>query len=368
MDTVFSHIVQKLLPEKYENVATEALDFILRNERARSGLMRLLRGTALGLPLDLRFDTQNSFDTPQAEGKARPDMWGFEGATPRVFIENKFDAGLTENQPVEYLRELAVYLNPAVLLMVVPHDRVATVWRVCMSRLRDAPAKLFDQEHLPSVDEAVAVELVPAAACKPIFAITSWTKLLNAIEAELTDEPHIRNDLHQLRALCVAAEAEYLPFSETELTKQRTPAMILRLNKIVEAAVEKGIGEGFLRRGGLTTGYGMDRHGFYRIFTNGGTIAWFGTDFRLWRTGLTPLWLTFENDTNGRALDVRLHVEAWARGKGITCSVKENGAFAVGISVVAGEDESHVIMAIVDQLRAVATQLSSLPPKREVTR
>src|SRR5207249_4737659 len=46
---------------------------------------------------------------------ARPDMCRFDGGAPRVLIENKFWAGLTENQPVEYLRRLAGYPNPAVL-------------------------------------------------------------------------------------------------------------------------------------------------------------------------------------------------------------------------------------------------------------
>jgi hypothetical protein len=54
-------------------------------------------------------------------------MWGFDGGTPRVFIENKFWAGLTENQPVAYLRLLAQYASPTVLLTVVPASRLETV-------------------------------------------------------------------------------------------------------------------------------------------------------------------------------------------------------------------------------------------------
>src|SRR6266446_3116350 len=123
MNTVFSHIVQKRLSQENENVATEALTFIVdSSEHARTGLMKLLRGIAPDLP-SLRFRTQ------QTEGSARPDMWGLDGGTPRVFIENKFWAGLTENQPVEYLRLLAQFPSPVALLVVVPEARLQTVWR-----------------------------------------------------------------------------------------------------------------------------------------------------------------------------------------------------------------------------------------------
>src|SRR5687767_5081415 len=123
MNTVFSHIVQRRLSQENENVATEALAFIVESSApARAGLMKVLTGVAPGLPA-LRFRTQ------QTKENARPDMWGFDGGTPRVFIENKFWAGLTENQPVQYLRVLAHYPNPAVLLTVVPANRLETVRR-----------------------------------------------------------------------------------------------------------------------------------------------------------------------------------------------------------------------------------------------
>ena len=44
MQTVLSHIVETRLSQEYENVATDALAFVLtRNEVARQGLTNLLR-------------------------------------------------------------------------------------------------------------------------------------------------------------------------------------------------------------------------------------------------------------------------------------------------------------------------------------
>jgi len=129
MDTIFSHIVQKRFSKVNEDVATDGLAFILNSsDRARSGFMKLLRGIEADLP-DLHFRTQ------QTEGSIRPDMWGFDGLDPRVFVKNKFWAGLTDNQPVSYIEQLSAFTQPTVLLVVVPAAREQTIWRELLSRL-----------------------------------------------------------------------------------------------------------------------------------------------------------------------------------------------------------------------------------------
>jgi len=133
MNTVFSHIVQRRLSHQSEDVATEALAFILNSsEPARRAFTDLLRRIKPDLP-DLYFRTQRT------AGDARPDMWGLdESNTPHVFIENKFWAGLTENQPVEYLRRLPATPEPSVLLFTVPAARQTTVWSELERRLDEA--------------------------------------------------------------------------------------------------------------------------------------------------------------------------------------------------------------------------------------
>ena len=130
MQTVFSHIVQKRFSQVNEDVATDALAFVLHSsESARNGMMKLLRGVAPNMP-GLRFRTQ------QTEGSIRPDMWGYDEGEPRVFVENKFWAGLTDNQPVSYLRQLSEYTQPTVLL----EDGV---WKMGSS-LEDGVKSTFD--------------------------------------------------------------------------------------------------------------------------------------------------------------------------------------------------------------------------------
>ena len=361
MNTVFSHIVQKRLSQENENVATDALSFILNSSgRAHSGMMKVIRGIAPEMP-NLQFRTQ------QTDGNARPDMWGLDGITPRVLIENKFWAGLTENQPVEYLRMLASKsFSPAILLAVVPEARLVTVWREFMNRLRGACLTSTPRDSSAGVARAESIDFGPSLSVAPILAVTSWSNLLLAIDAELNEDPRSRNDLFQLRALCDAAN-DYAPFSAPELTNQRTPALLLQLNTVVQRAVERGVDDGALNIKGLNATHFWEAHGRYLRFPTGRAVtAWLGTHFKLWHThGSTPLWLYF-SPKDGRGSEVRTVLEPWAEKLGIVYSVEGNGGFALGIDVVAGEEPDQVVRFIVDRLREVASQLSRLPDRADL--
>jgi hypothetical protein len=363
MKTVFSHIVQSRLSQENENVATEALAFIVESsDKARSGLMKLLRGIAPDLP-PLRFRTQRT------AGTARPDMWGYDGGTPRVFVENKFWAGLTENQPVEYLRQLAEYPNPSVLLIVVPEARLGTVWRELQRRLAVVDVVFSNRNPSANVPHVVAVDFGPSLAAPPGLAITSWAKVLTSIEAELADEPHHRNDLLQLRALCDAADNDaFAPFASTELTNQRMPSFVLHLSSVVQAAVDLGVTEGVLSTDGLRGPSSWERLGRFISFPKAMRIGgFFGTDFRLWRErGSTPLWLVFSQTQFGRALEVRDVLEPWAEREGLECST-ERYEFAVGIDLLPGEEKEQVVRSIVHRLSGIAAELSKLTSKSKMT-
>jgi hypothetical protein len=358
MKTVFSYIIQKRLSQENENIATEALAFILdASEPARNGLMKLLRGIAPELP-SLRFRTQ------QTEGQARPDMWGFDGETPRVFIENKFWAGFTDNQPVEYLKLLAGHPSPAVLLMVVPMARLETAWLGLRRRLEAADVMFSVQDSTVNIPHVVSTD------SGPTLALTSWAKVLSAVEAELADQnaedTRTRNDLLQLRALCDAADLDApSPFSASDLSNQNTPAFVLQLNSVVQLAVRTGVRKGVLGISGLLPMANWDRAGRYMSFGTTGVAAWFGTDFRRWRDhGLTPLWLVF---SPRRASAVRRVLEPWAAQQGLPTSVAADGYFGVGIDVAPGREQDEVVGALVRRLESVAEELARISAKPEAT-
>ena len=295
MSTVFSHIIQKRFSHEYENVATDSLVYIINSsESAREGFLKLLRGISPELP-NLHFRTQHSIDN------IRPDMWGFDAESPRVFIENKFWAGLTENQPVIYLRHLSDYQQPSVLLFIVPEIRQETVWRELIKRLGDAEITI--SEHPSSMGILRTVRTQNG----PFLAITSWKKLLDMIKSELSEDSDSMNDLLQLRALCGAANLDaFTHITSEELTDQRIPAFILQAEEVVEAAVELAVTEDSVNTKGLNKQNNKERIGQYIYFPTSkekGFGAWIGVHFKLWKEfGSSPLWLVFATTDWGRAL------------------------------------------------------------------
>jgi len=357
MSTVFSHIIEKRLSAEKENVATEALAYILESsEAARRGMMKLLHGISSELP-PLRFKTQ------QAEGAARPDMAAFADTDtePRVFVENKFWAGLTDNQPVEYLKRLAARREPTVLLVVVPAKRMETLWRELKQRLHNAGISAQGPETSSSTADTYSF----ATQLGPILAVSSWKKVLETLDRETEEDRRARNDLDQLCALCDAADKEaFAPLSREELSDQRTPAFILQLSAIVQAAVELAVTEIALNKGRLNPQANWERIGRYAWMPGKeGAGAWFGIHFGLWREhGETPVWLLFSDTDWGRKHEVRGLIEPWAEKNNILTAT-HGAVFAIALRIPVGEEKDAVIRSLVDQLKAIAGALRMLPPR-----
>jgi hypothetical protein len=353
MGTVLSHIVQKRYSQENENIATEALAYTLQSSAAaRTGMMRLLRGIVPEMP-DLEYRTQLT------EGSIRPDMWGLAVNEPRVYIENKFWAGLTENQPCEYLRSLAGCTSPTVLLMVVPKAREQAVWREVLRRLETDRIGATPDPTADGVVHAITTGL------GPVLALTSWAHVLSTLELDAAEDAGAKSDLLQLRALCDAADSEaFIPMSPAEVTDQRVPALLLQLGAIVKAAAEAASDEGFLHVGVLRDRATWDRIGRYAQFTGGLAAGiWFGMHLDLWRQyGGTPLWIVFSATKWGKADAVRPLLEPWAAREGV-CTARMGAELAVAIDVEVGEERDHVVRGIVDRLRAIASVLT--PPLPE---
>lgn len=353
METIFSHIIQKRFSRVNEDVATDALAFILQSsDPARSGFMKLLRGIEAALP-DLRFRTQ------QSEGNIRPDMWGFDGPHPRVFVENKFWAGLTENQPVSYLRQLTECPEPTILLVVVPAAREQTIWRELSTRLREA--------GISQTDRAIPSGLAFCATTElgPILALTSWRKLLSALELDAAEDSRAMADLAQLRSLCDAADSHaFIPVAAEDMTDQRTPAFFLQMNTIVQDSVQLAVTEGVLDINGLRPQASWDRIGRYVKFANDSACgAWIGVHLDLWKQhGSTPLWLVFGHSDFGRGIEARRVLEPWASREGAV-AFSDSDQLAVGLDIVVEEEKDVVVRSLAATFRSIAEALSVLPPR-----
>lgn len=349
MRSVLSHIVHKQFSSQYENIATEALSYILESsELARNGLIKALRGIVPEMPT-LRFQTQYT------EDNMRPDMWGVDAGKLRVFIENKFWAGLTDNQPVEYLKLLDSNSKEGILLVIVPSARQETIWRELILRLKEASISYTEQTPLADIPRLVKSET------GAFLALTTWTKIIALLESEVADELQTRNDLAQLKALCDVAESDaFVPLSSFELTNQRIPAIITQAYNISQKAVDYCISEGFIHTKGLNVSCTSERIGRYFAFaTDKGdkVYAWIGVHFAYWKKyGETPLWLFFFDSSWGSMNQAQSILEPWAERQGYFTAIEDN-SFIMSIKIPRGEELDIAVRSVRDQLQAIAKHI-----------
>lgn len=351
METVFSHIIQTRFSHYFEDVATEALAYILNsNQHARMCMMRLLRGVEPSLP-ELHFRTQ------QTEKNTRPDMWGYNGTETHVYVENKFWAGLTDNQPVSYLRQLGEYKQPTLLLTIVPGAREQMMTAELSRRLREADITAVEHNG-----PALGVVWYVKTDAGPWLALTSWQRLLEILEAAVKDDTSARNDLLQLRSLCEAADIdEFKHVSAEEVTNQRIPALVLQLGRIVRACVDKAVNLRILSTEGLTEQRSWEKWGKYAWILERNKVGiWFGIDLVLWKThGRSPLWVEISTTEFGRANEVKPLMEEWSAKRGGVIELPD-GSLGFPVDVDTGVDKDQVRDSIVRQLGEIAEVLSPI--------
>lgn len=120
-DHVLGHLVRRFTVSE-ENLATEALTWILRDPSANSALCSLVRGAGTALTDGLTFIGQvDNLET------GRPDIVGLDvKQTERLLIEAKFAAGLTGRQSAGYLSRLPDD-DAGMLLVIAPSARINTL-------------------------------------------------------------------------------------------------------------------------------------------------------------------------------------------------------------------------------------------------
>lgn len=152
-----------------ENVATESLNYVLkRSAGARNAMTEFLCKIGGEMSGELSFRAQ-----AVGEDGSIPDLIGCNSDGEEcLIIEAKFWAGLTDNQPVSYVRRLKG-ASAKVLLFVVPELRVGLVWQELISRCKEAGIRVL-------LDEKVSGSVIAGTVSeKHRLAIVSWKVLLS---------------------------------------------------------------------------------------------------------------------------------------------------------------------------------------------
>ena len=214
-----------------EPAATQALAYILNSDkdiaRAFVGMLR---------DADIEFEP-GRIGAELGYEEAQPDLTIQDrDGHVRVFVENKFWAGLTDAQPVSYLEKLPED-TPSALLFIVPEQRVPTIWTELKSRCNEA--------ELEWTDATSGNELTWARIGSKTMAIMSWRqvleRLLDTARAERHDD--LGRDILQLQALTDRMDTEaFLPLRDDEVTDQETVRRTINYVDLIDDILDKIVG------------------------------------------------------------------------------------------------------------------------------
>ena len=223
-------LLAKLAPlfgPQTENLAVEALGHILSgSEAARRALSAVVRagGAEIGEVAQVR--TQAT-----GEDGARPDLVGLdESGEEKLLIEAKFWAGLTENQPIGYLKRLDAKRGSSALLFVAPEARLEALWIELRRLVEESNRGLrFDESH-----KRGAVRGADVSDDRRLM-LVSWRNLLDGIAAQAGDA-HTQMDIRQLRGLAERQDEEaFLPLRREEFAPE-IPRRLRSLQRLVDDA------------------------------------------------------------------------------------------------------------------------------------
>ena len=258
---------------RMEEVAVEGLAYLLnRYPVSRGGVDEVLRDAGV----DLRTSHQ-PFETEAADlERRRPDiLQKAEDGTERLFIEAKFYAGLTKNQPVPYLKRLPE-AGVSALMFLAPSNRMDELWPQLLGRL--------DKDGLPYRWPPPARDPWPRRVqiegTEKNLLLTDWTTLMDAMDRRLARNESGLEELRQLRAL--------VNFAESRERKAERPG-----KELVDQVTARGRKSGWLDTKRLRVtprGYGYGRYARFGHYYKIG--VWLGINMDLYEEyDSTPLWI-----------------------------------------------------------------------------
>lgn len=325
-----------------EPAATQALAYILNsNPDIAKAFVGMLREAGI------EFEPAR-IEAEQEHGEARPDLTIEDSdGHMRIFVENKFWAGLTPAQPVSYLDNLPED-PPSALLFIVPEKRAATVWNELKARCSDARLEWVDRS-----DSRVRIG-------GKTMLIASWSYILERLldAANFGGHDNIRCDILQLRGLAIREDMQaFLPLRADEVTDQEAARRMMNYSGLIEEITGK------LNLIGVTDVDGLrPTHGYYTagryLRLHGNLVTWIGIDLRVWhKAGITPLWWWLQDDASG-SLTERLKTNPE-----ISKDVEfNNGGLNIPIRLKTGVERERIIEDAVAQIKRVADYLLEVIP------
>ena len=332
--SVLAHVVLRSLAP--EPAATQALGYILAKEDALRAFVRLLPSVG------------GSFEPRRVESEAtigdgRPDLAIYDSAdAPRVLVENKFWAGLTDLQPTAYLEGLPRDGPGSALVFIVPAGRVSNIWVELKRRCVDEEVQVGEEVAVGSMISARLSE-------NRSMVVASWQTMLDGLDAVAC----VQSDVRQLRALTDQMDAEaFLPIRPDELTDVDLVRRLINYTDLVEPIVEDLKRRGVADTTGVKTSHNYHATGRY-LYMCERLGLWLGVDLDLWRdAGTTPMWWVMDSSEWSGVEGV------WADLDGLFDDIVSDGSRkCVPVPLKSGVEREDVIADAADQMVAIAERI-----------
>jgi len=351
-ETLFGHLASKFSSHP-ENLATESLLYVIkRSAVAKDSFVRFICEARTELNKNLRFDTQ-----VRGNENTIPDLVGIDENGDRILlVETKFWAGLTDNQPVNYIESLPPNKN-GILLFVAPALRLNSLWMELLRRCRDNKVEIQKEDEIS--DALKVCSIVPNRT----LAITSWRLLTATIHRDLQAAGHLNvlSDLQQLEGLCEHMDTNaFLPLNSEELAPQ-LGRRIQDFCQLVDEITDQLREDNLCSTKGLRASAGSGYYGRYMKIDSYGCFLQFNAE--LWcEQHETPLWLSIHDSEwgypdNGKERLRSLLLESPPR------LVEDKDGLYIPLFVLIGVEKNRVLESLVAQIKEIADYLKSVNPR-----
>lgn len=329
-----------------ENLATEALAYILKHSPAGKGaLLSFVGQLGLKVPSTIVFRSQAS-----GPDGGIPDLVGSDMDGKQVVIlEAKFWAGLTDKQPVGYLDYLPKG-EPGALIFIAPALRLTILWSELLSRSRAAQLDLGPEQRVASELQYRTV------GERHVLALASWRVLIDHLIHALNaagDQVAV-SDLLQLQGLCERMDDDaFLPLRSEELTSNvpRFTQFCHLIDDVASQLVSEGIAtvEG-LRASGSAGAY-------YRPMKLSGFGCYLQVNAEHWaRRRSTPIWISVQDGNWQLNEHVRQALRRWELEDPPRVLEVEN-ALLVPLNLPLGVERPAIVEALLSRVRELAELL-----------
>jgi hypothetical protein len=329
----------------HENMATKALYHVVTSHvMARNVLTAMAASIGHPVPPDLRFQLQQR--DPQY---GQPDLIGVDDKGRAVLvIEAKFWAGLTEHQPVSYIKLLPEERS-GIVLFLAPAERISAL-----------TAQLAYRCQMAGYQTTTGADDSSFSIGTHGLGVISWATLLHRMldVARSKGDDGAVSDIHQLLCLCEHIEnASFIPFKPEEISSLETPRRMLDLSRILSGLADAGVAHGIWTHGRVGS---ADCQVYYKIWI-GPLMAWLQFSASLWRElKLSPFWIstnTSWGEHRGLPADAAARLQAALAYPGQKSVHKENGDVFIALDVKPGTAEEELVTDLLGQARTLVQRL-----------